>query len=81
VSGTDHIELAKSVFKALDPGELSTTAFVQAMAATTPDQHILYNRAAGVLSYDADGSGGATAVPFATVTPGQALSASDFRVV
>ena len=81
VSGADHIELAQSVFNALDPGALSTTAFAQAMAATTADQHILYNRTTGVVSYDADGNGSVAAVSFAMLTPGQALTAGDFKVV
>jgi serralysin len=81
VSGTDHIELAKSIFTALGVGTLSSTAFAQAMAATTAAQHILYNATTGVVSYDADGNGAVAAVAFATLTPGRTLTAGDFKVV
>jgi Ca2+-binding RTX toxin-like protein len=80
VSGTDRIELAQSIFSALDPGTLSAAAFVQAAAATAADQHIIYNSTTGTVSYDADGKGGAAAVAFARLTPGQTLAASDFLV-
>lgn len=81
VSGKDHIELAKSVFSALDVGALSSTSFSQAIAATNPNQHILYNATTGVVSYDADGNGATASVAFATFTPGQTLRARDFQVV
>ena len=80
-SGSDRIALSQSIFTALSVGTLSAAAFAQASAATTSSQHILYNAATGVVSYDADGSGAGAAVAFAKVTPGQALAASDFRVV
>jgi Ca2+-binding RTX toxin-like protein len=81
VSGLDHIELSKSVFKALDTGTLSASVLAQASAAMTPQQRIVYNETTGVLSYDADGSGSGKAVAFAQLQPGQSLTASDFRVV
>jgi trimeric autotransporter adhesin len=81
VSGTDRIELARSIFTALDPGALSLAAFVHGAAATSADQRILYNAAAGVISYDADGNGGTSPVAFAVLNPGQTLTAGDFRVV
>ncbi|MCW5734731.1 MAG: hypothetical protein KIS73_11415 [Enhydrobacter sp.] len=81
ISGTDLIELDQSIFGALDLGVLAAAAFVQAAAATNTDQHIIYNSNTGVLSYDADGKGGAAAIAFAQLTKGQALAASDFVVV
>jgi hypothetical protein len=80
-SGTDRIALSRAIFSALPPGDLSPVAFAQAIAAMTPDQHVIYNQTSGVLSYDKDGSGGSTAVPFAQVTPGQTLTNEDFKVV
>jgi len=80
VSGADRIELSKSIFSALDPGVLAATAFVQAAAASTVNQHIIYNSTTGLVFYDADGSGAGAAVAFAQLTPSQALAASDFRV-
>lgn len=80
-SGTDKLSLARSVFSALSPGDLSTAAFVQAIAAVTTDQHVIYNQATGVVSYDADGSGGGAAIAVAQLTPGQALTAQDVKVV
>jgi hypothetical protein len=73
--------LARSVFSALSPGDLSTAAFVQAIAAVTRDQHVIYNQATGIVSYDADGSGAGAAIAVAQLTPGQALTAQDFKVV
>ncbi|HKH66432.1 MAG TPA: calcium-binding protein, partial [Reyranella sp.] len=81
VSGTDKLSLARSVFSALSPGDLSTAAFVQAIAAVTSDQHVIYNQATGVISYDADGSGGGAAIAVAQLTPGQVLTAQDVKVV
>lgn len=81
VSGTDRIELSRSIFSALGPGTLSAAAFIQAAAATSADQRVVYNSTTGVVSYDADGKGGGAAVAFAQLTPGQALAASDFVVV
>jgi Ca2+-binding RTX toxin-like protein len=81
VSGIDHIELGKSAFRALDPGVLPDIAFIQAAAAVTADQHILYDATTGTLSYDADGSGARAAIVFAVLAPGQTLTAGDFKVV
>ena len=47
VSGADRIELSQAIFSALRSGALSTTAFVQAAAATNTDQHIIYNSTTG----------------------------------
>ena len=60
----DHIAISVATFPGLaafglgtlDPGELSFGA-----AATSPDQHLIYNTRTGVLSYDPDGNGAAAA--------------------
>ena len=80
-SGTDKLSLARSVFSALSPGDLSTATFVQAIAAVTDDQHVIYNQATGIVSYDADGSGAGAAIAVVRLTPGQALTAQDIKVV
>jgi len=54
---------------------------IQAVAAMTTDQHIIYNSTTGLVSYDAHGKGTGAARAFLQITPGQALTASDFRVV
>jgi Ca2+-binding RTX toxin-like protein len=43
--------------------------------------YIVYNRASGVLSYDADGSSAGHAVAFALLTNKPVLTASDFLVI
>lgn len=79
--GTDKLALSRSTFTALSPGALSAAAFAQAVAAVTTEQHVIYNQATGILSYDADGSGGGAAVAVAQLKPGQALTAQDIKVV
>ncbi|MCW5736541.1 MAG: hypothetical protein KIS73_20610 [Enhydrobacter sp.] len=79
VSGTDRMQLDRTVFTAVDQGALSAAAFVQAAAATTTKHRIIYDVTTGVASYDADGSGAGAAVAFAQFTPGQTLVASDFK--
>ena len=78
-SGTDKIALSSSVFGAIGTG-LDANEFVVGSAATTADQHIVYNQATGQLFYDADGSGAGAAVLFAQVSPGAAVSLADFVV-
>ncbi|HEX9328416.1 MAG TPA: Ig-like domain-containing protein, partial [Reyranella sp.] len=80
-SGTDKLAFARSAFSALAPGELSTAAFVQAAAALTSEQRIIYNQATGLVSYDADGSGGGAAIAVAQLDAGQVLKAQDIKVL
>ena len=76
------MSLDNSVFTALtDPGLLAASAFVVAIAAFTPDQHVISNQAASTLFYDRDGSGPIAQIAFAEVTPGLTLGHSDFWVV
>ena len=79
-SGTDKLAFARSAFSALAPGELSTAAFVQAAAALTSEQRIIYNQATGVVSYDADGNGGGAAIAVAQLNAGQILKPQDIKV-
>ncbi|PSJ56164.1 beta strand repeat-containing protein [Kumtagia ephedrae] len=79
----DSIHLDDAIFAALGLGTLADSAFKDiAVAARDADDRILYNSTTGSLFYDADGSGSAfTAVKFASVSPGLALSAADFMVI
>jgi len=81
VSGDDTIQLASAIFTALTAtGTLAASAFAMG-AATTPDQHILYDSTNGWLSYDADGSGSGAAIHFATLSTHPTISNADFVVV
>jgi serralysin len=71
-SGTDHIELASTVFAGVKPG-----ALVLGSAALHPDDHLLYDQARGLLFYDADGSDAGAAVQIAVLTGHPALTAED----
>jgi Ca2+-binding RTX toxin-like protein len=81
----DHIVLSASAFAslgslvggALDAGNLVSGA---APTAQDADDHILYNTATHVLSYDADGSGSGAALAFATLTNGATLTEADILV-
>jgi Ca2+-binding RTX toxin-like protein len=79
--GVDAISLTGSVFGGLPAGDLSESAFLEGTAATEASHRILYDSASGNIFFDADGSGDASAVNFATVTAGLDLSASDFILV
>jgi serralysin len=77
----DRIELSGSIFKGLTSGALAASAFKIGTAASTADQHILYDKATGALLYDVDGSGAAAAIKFATMAAGAALTADHFLVL
>jgi Ca2+-binding RTX toxin-like protein len=81
VSGVDHFALSKTIFGVLSLGALASTAFIQAAAAMTSSQSIVYDSTTGRVSYDRDGSGSTAAVAFAKLTPGQALTYKDFQIV
>ena len=78
--GLDNIQLDRSIFKKLKPGELSAKAFTS--GKVQKDDRILYDKQSGDLSYDADGKGGAKAIKFAVLdgSPDN-LSAADFFIV
>ena len=60
-------------------GALIADAFVTGSAARDAEDRIVYDKAAGRLSFDADGTGPAAAILFATLTPGTALTHADFH--
>lgn len=78
----DTIRLDQSVFAGLSaPGALDPSAFVNGTVAHDANDRILYDQATGNLFYDADGSGSAHAVLFATVQADHALTAANFQIV
>lgn len=66
-SGRDGIELDGDVFAAL-PGGLLDAAMFRSGQAKDGDDYILYDRASGALSYDADGSGDEDAITIVIIT-------------
>jgi serralysin len=77
----DDVFLLKGkIFKALDIGDLSDGAFTIGHAAKDAGDRIVYNKKTGVLSYDADGHGGADAKAFAKLVNKTSISADDFFV-
>jgi Ca2+-binding RTX toxin-like protein len=78
---SDRIQLENSVFTSLTTtGTLAAAAFTFGASATTADHRILYNTTTGLLAFDSDGTGAATAIAFATLTPGLGLSSASFIV-
>jgi Ca2+-binding RTX toxin-like protein len=87
--GTDKLLLSQTVFSkfsALSPGQaISDANFVKGTAALDAEDYLIYDTATGVLSYDADGSGTASAAAaFAKIelngVPPADLSATDFII-
>jgi len=82
----DKILLDHTVFTGLQGGTLqgtplSTSAFHVGRGAHDSSDHIIYNSSTGALSFDADGSGGAHQIQFATLAPHLSLTASSFLVM
>ncbi len=81
-AGIDRIALDDAVFTAIGPpGGLNANAFVTGAAAADASDRIIYNNLTGQLFYDADGSGAGEQVLFAILSPGPALTASDFVII
>ena len=78
----DTILLKQSIFTAAGaPGALTSDAFFIGSAAHDADDRIIYNSSNGALNYDPDGTGGAAATRFATLSTGLALTNADFKIV
>ena len=78
----DTIQLENKIFTKLKKtGTLKKDLFVTGTKANDKDDYIVYNKKAGVLSYDADGSGKGKAIEFAQVKKGLALSHLDIFVI
>lgn len=83
--GADTIWLDTTIFTKLGSAtsggrDLDSGYLVTGTAAKDANDYIIYDKASGKLSYDADGSGSGAAKVFAKVTPGLDLSSSDFTV-
>ena len=75
----DFIGLSTTAFNLGTNGQLDANEFVLGTQAADGDDRIIYNQSTGQLFYDADGNGAqASALLFATVTPGTALGFNDF---
>ena len=76
----DIIRLDPAIFAAIAAGNLDADAFSIGAVAADAEDRILYNNGSGALLYDADGTGAAAAVQFATLGTGLALTESDFII-
>jgi hypothetical protein len=80
--GTDTIDLFTGVFKGIGKkGPLKAKYFHVGKNASDSDDHIIYRKAAGELSYDRNGKGGADQLLFAKVDRGLGLGADDFLLI
>jgi serralysin len=78
----DTIGLENAIFTALTgTGTLSSSAFHVGAAAHDVTDRVIYDRGTGALTYDADGTGATAAIKFAQLSPGLALTASDFIII
>jgi serralysin len=95
LSGTDKIELSKSVFAnlnsitptsagvALNAGDLFSSATITTGSTTSQTSHLLYNTTSGALYYDADASGSGAAIQIATIgtTSHPTILSTDFLII
>ncbi|SCY89908.1 calcium-binding protein [Microvirga guangxiensis] len=77
----DKIHLENAIFTKLKKTGKLNKKFFSIDKAQDRNDHIVYNKKTGVLSYDADGSGGKKAVEFAKVKKNLNLKYSDFLVI
>jgi Ca2+-binding RTX toxin-like protein len=76
----DFIRLENAIFTTLPVGFLAVAAFHTGAAAADAADRIIYNSATGALLYDSDGTGGAAAIQFATLSTGLAMTNADVFV-
>jgi Ca2+-binding RTX toxin-like protein len=80
--GVDTITLDLDIFTALGGvGALSAAEFRVGAGAGDGSDRIIYNKATGVISYDANGVVVGAPIAFAKVTPGLTLTFADFEVI
>ena len=77
----DTIALDRTIFTQLATGTLAGSRFFAGAAAHDADDRIIYDSATGNIYYDADGNGAGAQILFAQLTPGTALTSSDFLVL
>jgi Ca2+-binding RTX toxin-like protein len=76
----DNIWLENAIFTGLVAGTLAASAFQTGTAAADALDRVIYNSGTGALLFDSDGTGANTAVQFATVSAGLAMTNADFFV-
>jgi Ca2+-binding RTX toxin-like protein len=81
--GQDKFWLENAVMTKLGAGvhALNTAFFHAGVAAADANDYVVYNKATGLLSYDADGNGAGGAIAFAILTNKPVLAANDFAVI
>lgn len=78
----DKVRLENAIFKKLGKaGKLNPDFFTIGTGARDANDHLVFNKKAGFLYYDADGSGPGRAIVFAKFKPGIGLDAGDFLVI
>jgi Ca2+-binding RTX toxin-like protein len=79
----DKLVLSEVIFTNLPAGPLSAGSFVSGSnpAAQDANDFVLYNTSTGQVSYDADGSGPASAIAFATLFGNPTLTANDINII
>lgn len=77
----DTIRLDDAIFKGLKRGALAKGAFVLGRQATDEHDRIIYDKAAGTIYYDADGTGASKQILIAKLPKKAALSHLDFIVI
>jgi Ca2+-binding RTX toxin-like protein len=78
----DTIYLSKGIFKALGKkGALKKAEFVVGSKAADSGDHFIYNKKAGALFYDADGTGSQAQVQIATLSKNLKMIHKDFFVI
>jgi serralysin len=81
VAENDAIQLAKASFTELGAiGTLDPDAFFIGPAADDAEDRIIYDSSTGALYYDSDGTGGAEAIQFASMSTGLLLTEANFLV-
>jgi Ca2+-binding RTX toxin-like protein len=76
----DTIVLNQAVFGGIGLGTVAGSQFAVGPAASDANHRIIYDDASGAVYYDSDGTGATTAVQFAQLGAGLALTNSDFYV-
>jgi Ca2+-binding RTX toxin-like protein len=79
--GTDKIGVISAIAGGSPPGALPANLFFAGTAAHDPDDRIIYDQATGNIYWDGDGNGDVAQILIAQVTPGLALTISDFQVL
>ncbi len=77
----DTIKLGHAFFTQFTVGVLNANTFVIASSAVDSDDYLIYDKATGALSYDADGNGTGAAIQIATLGVNLALTNADFVII